>query len=85
MLRGEFRLPFGLRITKKTGRGAKDFRPYGLRGGEGGFFFMSLVRSSKAGVGACFESYGIVTDAYNPGRGFAYVQHMCWLERFHEF
>ena len=63
------------------GQGAKDFRPYGLGGGG----FMSLVRSSKAGVGACFESYGIVTDAYNPGRGFAYVQHMCWLERFYEF
>ena len=45
-----------------------------------------LVRSSKAGVGHVFESHGTVTDAYNiDGRGFTHVQHVCWLERFHEF
>ena len=45
---------------KETGQGAKDFRPYGLRG---------LVRSSKAGVGYAFESHGTVTGTYDPGRG----------------
>ena len=63
---------------KENGPRGIDFRPYGLRRG-------GLVRSSKAGVGVCFESYVTVIDACNPGRGFAYVQHMCWLERFHEF
>ena len=58
---------------KETGQGAKDFRPYGLRG---------LVRSSKAGVGhAPLRAMGLSLVPMIP----AGVLPLCWLERFHEF
>ena len=49
MLRGEFRLPFGLRVTKKMGQGSKDLPTVWSKGGGGGFYVVGEVIKGGGG------------------------------------
>ena len=49
MLRGEFRLPFGLRVTKKMGQGSKDLPTVWSKGG-GVYVVGEVIKGGGGGM-----------------------------------
>ena len=50
MLRGEFRLPFGLRVTKKMGQGSKYLPTVWSKGGEGVYVVGEVIKGGGGGM-----------------------------------